>query len=291
MSEEINITRSNIIGKCDLKCMYNFLYHNSVSTAQNNSTNISVSYEKKDTPPVTYNSEKYNVSRVQIFSPSIHLYNGAKTNAEIVIEHIPQNYAVKPLYVFIPIKQSDASTNASKIMQEIISNVSNTAPSSGLSVNIGTFNLNNIVPKKPFASYMSNSGTNNIVFTLIDAISLSKSTLDTLLKVIKPFSWKPTGSGLYYNSSGPNTTTDIGDGLYISCNPTGSSEETTQVTTEKEPENPYNISNILEDPIVNAIFQIIVACLLFLIIFYIWNYSYSIVDGAQKVFGEGADSD
>jgi hypothetical protein len=291
MSEEINITSSNIIGKCDLKCMYNFLYHNSVSTARNNGTNISISYEKKDPPPVTYNSEKYNVSNVRIFSPSVHLFNGRRTNAEILISHNPENFGGKGFNVFIPIRQSDAVTNATNIFQKIISDVSNTAPSSGLSVNIGTLNLNNIVPKKPFVSYISNTGNNNIVFGLIDAIPLSKSTLDTLLNVIQPFAMRPTGSGLYYNSSGPNTTTDIGDGLYISCNPTGSSEETTQVTTEKEPENPYNISNILEDPIVNAIFQIIVACILFLIIFYIWNYSYGIVDGAQKVFGEGAESD
>ena len=84
---------------------------------------------------------------------------------------------------------------------------------------------------------------------------------------------------MFYNSSGPNSTSSsLGEGIYISCNPTGNSEETTEVTYEKN-DMAYDIGNIFEDPTFILIMQTIFACLVFILICYIWNYGYNFIDG------------
>ena len=84
---------------------------------------------------------------------------------------------------------------------------------------------------------------------------------------------------MFYNSSGPNSSsTSLGDGIYISCKPTGNSKETTEVTYKKNlPE--YDLSNILEDPNFIIFMQIFFACLVIIIICFIWNYGYNFIDG------------
>jgi hypothetical protein len=213
-----------------------------------------------------------------LFYPSAHLYNGLPAEAEFVIVHFPEKGG-PPLYVYIPIKISDQVTGATKVISEIINDVSTTAPSQGKQVNIGGFNLKQIVPKKPFINYNLN-GVNNVVFGLIDAIPISKTTMDTFKSVILPNTWKITGDvGLFYNSSGPNTTTDLGDGIYISCNPTGSSEEQVEVTYDKNEMEPLTFDTMFEDPIISTIIKLIVACAVFLVIFYAWSSLYKVIDG------------
>ena len=59
----INISSQNVYGKCDLKCVYNFKYKESVLTVKNNGVNISLSYDNSNVPPVLYNEEKYEETR------------------------------------------------------------------------------------------------------------------------------------------------------------------------------------------------------------------------------------
>jgi hypothetical protein len=58
--------------------------------------------------------------------------------------------------------------------------------------------------------------------------------LTSLSKIIKPFHLTIPESKLFFNSDGPNTKNDLAkEGIYISCNPTGDSEETTNITNNK----------------------------------------------------------
>ena len=91
----INISPQNVYGKCDLKCVYNFKYKESSLTVKNNGVNISLTYDNSNVPPVLYNQEKYNVSQIMIFSPSLHLFNNNKVEAEIIIEHTPEVWRPK----------------------------------------------------------------------------------------------------------------------------------------------------------------------------------------------------
>ena len=282
-TQSIDISKKNVSGKCDLKCAYNFQYPESNTTAKNQGVLINLSYDNSKTPPVTYNTQKYSVAQVIISSPSLHLFNGATTDAEILIIHTPVKGGPE-LFVCIPIKSSSESSDASYLLKEIIDITATNAPSQNESTNlsISGFTLDKIVPNKQYYSY-TDQGTNDwIVFGILDAIPLNSATITTLQKIIKPYPIPMIGGELFINTTGPNST-KVGDGIYISCKPTGSSNEETTVEYSKNTPS-YNFSNILDNPVTKMIFQIIVGCILFIIVFMIFNYIYQfITTGETKI--------
>jgi hypothetical protein len=279
----INISKQNISGKCDLKCAYNFKYSESNLTAKNNGVYIALTPDTEKVPPVTYNNQKYNVSEIIISSPSIHIFNGATVAAEIMIEHTPVQGG-SPLNVCIPIISSSDSSTASNLITEVIQGVSSNAPAANETSNlsINGFTLQDIVPSKPFYSYTDSNSVDFIVFDITNAIGLSSSTITTLQQIITPFPIPTPGGQLFFNSTGPNTS-NIGEGIYISCQPTGSSEEETAVTYDKNVTT-YDFTDITNNPTAKLIFQIIIGCLLFIVIFMAVSYGYSyIVNGEAKM--------
>lgn len=276
-TQNINISKQNISGKCDLKCSYNFKYSETNLTAKNYGGLIILTPDAAKIPPVTYNQQKYNVNNIILVSPSIHTFNGSTSAAELIVEHNPVQGGSQ-LDVAIPIVSSSNASTASNLITEIIQSVSSNAPASGETANlsISGFTLQNIVPNKPFYSYTStNDNSDFIVFDITNAIGLSSSTITTLQKIIKPFPITTPGNKLFFNASGPNTT-KIGEGIYISCKPTGSSSEETAVTYDKMPST-YDFSNISNNPTFKTIIQIIIGCLLFIAIFIgskLWLFLY-----------------
>jgi len=273
---DINISKSNIQGKCDLKCFYNFKYSESNITAKNNGVMISLTYDNATTPPVIYNNEKYTISTIFIVCPSIHVFNGSKAVGEIIIEHTPITGGSE-LHVAIPFTSSSESIAASNLLTEVISSVASNAPSNGEStnLNINDFTLQNIVPKKPFYSYTSNiHKVNWIVFDLLDAIPLSSSTLTTLSSIIEPFHLPTDGDELFYNSTGPNASNIGSDGIYISCQPTGSSNSTSAVMYDKNPTY-TNFGALFSNPKSALFLEILLGIIGFIIIFIGLNYVYS----------------
>ena len=270
----IDVSKKNISGKCDLKCAYNFNYQESNITTKNRGVLIYLTYDNSKTPPVTYNTQKYTVTGISISSPSLHLFNGATTDAEIIIEHVPVKGGPL-LKVGIPIKSSSESSDASYLLKEIIDATGTNAPNESESTNLSVsgFTLNKIVPNKQYYSYTDNSNDDWIVFGILEAIPLKSNTLDTLQKIIKPFPIPMTGGKLFINTAGPNST-KVGDGIYISCKPTGSSTEETGVEYSKNTTS-YNFSNISDNPVAKIIVQIIVGSILFIIIFMIFNIIYT----------------
>jgi len=281
-NQNINISRKNVQGKCDLKCAYNFKYSESNTTAKNNGVNISLTYDNTNVPPVMYNNQQYTVSNITIYCPSIHYFNGSQSASEIVIEHTPVKGG-PILYVAIPISSSSESSTASNLISEIIQGVATNAPANGEStnMNISGFTLQNIVPKKPFYSYTDLNNNDWIVFGILEAIPLNSNTLSTLGQIILPFPISTEGNSLFFNSSGPNSSGNIGDGIYISCRPTGSSEEEIAVDYSKNTSS-YDFSNMLQIPIFVLIIQIIVGILLSLIVFYFINYAYSFITTGES---------
>ena len=283
-TQNIDISPQNVSGKCDLKCAYNFKYSESNSTAKNNGVMIGLSYDNSSVPPVLYNNQKYNVTNILITCPSLHTFNGSQASAEIVIEHSPITGGGQ-LFVAIPFSSSSESSTASNLVTEIIQSVATNAPSQGNSTNLSLsdFTLQNVVPNKPFFSYTDSDKNDWIVFGMLSAIPLSSNTLTTLGQIIKPFPLQMTGNSVFFNSSGPNSSGSVGDGIYISCKPTGSSEEETAVEYSKNTPS-YDLSNMMNSPIASLIIQIIVGCILFVIVFLMFNYIYSwITTGATKL--------
>lgn len=272
-NKNINISTKNVTGKCDLKCSYAFKYSESNSTAKNNGVMINITYESNSSHSVTYNNAKYNVSTIMITSPSLHTFNNKSMPGEIVIEHVPVKGGNK-LSVCIPFASSSDSSTASNIITSIIQKVATNAPSEGHSTNLhmSNFNLQHIVPRKPFFAY-SASSTDYIVFGELEAIPINSSTIKTLQQIIKPFPMKMPSAPLFYNSKGPVSGIQIGDGLYISCKPTGSTKDETAIMYDKDGTN-VDFSNILESPTFKLIVMTIFGCILFIILFYGLNAFY-----------------
>jgi hypothetical protein len=282
-TQSIDISKKNVSGKCDLKCAYNFQYPESNTTAKNQGVMINLTYDNSKIPPVTYNTQKYTVTGIIIISPSLHLFNGVTTDAEIIIQHTPVKGGPL-LMVGIPIKSSSESSDASYLLKEIIDITGTNAPSQGESTNlsISGFTLDKIVPNKPYYSYTDNQNNDWIMFGILDAIPLNSATISILQKIIKPFPLHMIGGELFFNTSGPNST-KVGEGIYISCKPTGSSSEETEVKYSKNTPS-YDFENILDNPVTKTIFQIIIGCILFLIVFMMFNYIYQwITTGETKM--------
>ena len=245
---------------------------------------IGLSYDNSSVPPVLYNNQKYNVTNILITCPSLHTFNGSQASAEIVIEHSPVTGGGQ-LFVAIPFSSSSESSTASNLVTEIIQSVATNAPSQGNSTNLSLsdFTLQNVVPNKPFFSYTDSDKNDWIVFGMLSAIPLSSNTLTTLGQIIKPFPLQMTGNSVFFNSSGPNSSGSVGDGIYISCKPTGSSEEETAVEYSKNTPS-YDLSNMMNSPIAFLIIQIVIGCILFVIVFFMFSYIYSwITTGATKL--------
>lgn len=266
----INISSNNISGKCDLKCSYNFKYTASSSTAKNNGVLISITYDSQTVPPVIYNNEKYTVTNVEMVSPSIHIYNGKQLSGEILVYHSPV-MGGNTLTVSVPLTTSGDTSTAGNALTAVIKKMASTAPSEGdsTSFNEEAFNLQNIIPKQPFYSYVEGT-TDWIIFGAMDAIPLTSSTINTLQQIISPYALATPGDNLFYNSKGPDTGLKIGDGLYISCQPTGSSTETTVVPYDTNPTSSADTSSFFaKNSTGYKIVLSLAICILFLAVFYL----------------------
>jgi len=235
----MNISPSNIIGTCSLKCAYSFSYPTSNATAVNNGTSINVSFDPSSTPPVKYNTASYVTNEMTIFSPSVHLFNGNTVAAEIVISHNPV-LGGQPLYVCIPISGTGVTNSASPILTQIINAVSSGAPSvnESTSQGIDQFSLDTIVPNSEYYSYTTSNNISVIIYNTNYSIGITPGTLAILQKMIQPYpnptQLFPSVSGMFVNPNGPSSSGGSGDGqIYIDCQPTGVSEDETNIQGTK----------------------------------------------------------
>lgn len=282
--EGINITKSNIYNICDLKCAYSYYYQESnILIAKNNEINLSLTYENTNkSPPVEFNNAKYTVSKINIYSPSLHLYNGLTVDGELFIEHVPE-LGGPNLIVCIPMIPSGNETASTDLLTQIIDNVANNAPSKGESttIQISNFSLNHIIPKKPFLFYTGNifnTTTDFIVFPTTTPIPLTQNTLNKLKSIIQPFQIIMKGGSLFLNTKGPNSTggnKKINEDIYISCKPTGASEETSYVTQPNTNNSSSSTTNFWENPTFLQFLNYFFIFMIFIILLLGINYAFN----------------
>jgi len=282
----INISPKNVSGKCDLKCAFNFKYSESVLVVTNNGVQLSLEYEAT-APPVVYNEQKYSITNIILVSPSIHNFNGNKMPAELIAYHSPV-VGGNTLAVCVPFSKSSETSSATELITSLIEKCATSAPSEGDSTtaNIPGFSLQQIIPKSAFFTY-TNETTDWIVYGVRDAIPLSETTLTTLSQIIQPFSLDTPGEKLFYNPKGPSTGIPIGDGLYISCQPTGSSTEEIAVTYDK-PSTSYDFAGMFKGDTSQSVIGAIVIIVLFLALFYGLSVFFHYLNNSDKVGGTSA---
>ena len=249
---DFNISQDNVSGECNLKCAYSFQYSNSTCVAKNNGDSIMLSYDDSNVPPVTYNGNKYKVSGVSILATSFFLFNGKPAKGIVVISHAPV-VGGAGMNVMIPIVSGNSSMPSSNILTKIINETANLAPKSGNKsvISVENYNLNNIVPKKPFYSFNwpdPGGGTETIVYGIENAITIDADTIAKLNSIIKgeTFVLKAAWLGkIFYNPKGPNSggSSSSTDDIYIDCQPVNVSEETIQMSTENKLSMEYQMKS------------------------------------------------
>jgi len=175
----------------------------------------------------------------------------------------------------MPIQSTlSAASNTAHLFQTIVNAVENNAPNEGENtiVNVKNYNLNSLVPKKPFFSYSASvpyapclEGADYIVFTSF--LDMDRETMSTLRSIVEDSQTQvKSGPSLFYNKQGPNASLE--DEIYIDCQPVGSSEETTMVTGGSGSSGSSGGSWEPKDALKNPWFQLILIGLGFLLILF-----------------------
>lgn len=288
----IDLDVSKITGNCDLKCSYNFNYNNSSCIATNRGDYLSLSYDKSSSPPVTYNSQAYDVQEIRLYTPSLHSYLGTKTEAELIVVHT-SNTGSAPLLVCIPVKSNNTSSISSSFFKTLINTVASSAPSDGLSttVQFTKYNLTVLVPRKPFFSYSATtpyqpcSETVEIIaFDSSSALDMMPDTLTKLQSIIQPNGYDiKTGPSLFYNQNGPNRSNNSDD-IYIDCQPVGSSNEEVEIVVNTDSSG----STMTFDDLANNVYvRILLGSLLFVFLLFVIKNGLGFFKPVKDLVGGG----
>lgn len=228
----INISRTGVRDKCNNKCQYFFSYNNSKCTIKNKKTYLQLSYDRPfDKTPVTYNGQSLYVTKVMIFSPSIHTYDGRSAEAEFLIEHRGDNGI--NMITCIPIRKDEMiSSESSKMLRKIVAHANKYTQNEGESINLNLdqYNLDKFVPQSQYYSYRGtyfmypcNGDYHYTVFHKDDTfLTMSSNSLNKLKRIInRSYLSTKTGPHVYFSEKPPNSGVKPGDEIYIECKPTG----------------------------------------------------------------------
>lgn len=272
---------------CDLKCDYSFNYPNSSLNVTNRGEYLSLKTDAANNPPVTFNANKYDVTEMRIYQPSLHHYSGKKAAAELIIIHSGVS-SQGNLLVCVPIVLGSSSTSnpeSSNILDLIVSDVAKTANSKGkkTTVTIPIFSIDKLVPVKPYFSYTGtlpyspcNGEYDYVVFSKDNDAFLSITALayTSLKKVISANSYtnRKNSKGVFYNKNGPSNGTSGNGDLYMECLPTGSEGEAL-VPLVKSSEQLFNTETVKQFFINNSwIYKVLAGILIVFILVKIGSY-------------------
>lgn len=297
----LDIDRRNVSGYCDLKCTFSFKYPETNLTARNQGNYLQFTLDQTNATPVLFNNQKYTPRSFGIYAPSILKFNGNRTSAQLIINHTPQNGGAR-LAVCIPIITANSMSAATEVVTDLINRAARSVPRNGNSsnLNMSNFTLQPLVPMRPFYNYVSADNTIYIVFDYLDAITLSTATIDKFKQIITPYTDSYLNSQqisnlvgyktgeLIYNSKGP-TKGYIGDGIYISCRPTGSSVEDSPVLYDTPSSSSggytffnFDISRYNYTYFIQLFIMIITGSLLFIIIVYLISFFYGYLNSDKS---------
>jgi carbonic anhydrase len=268
----INIS-NNTSNICDLKCEYSFEYKTTDLVGSNKGDYMSFIPNAQEPPPVTFNSDKYVVSEMKLFQPSLHTFGGVKASAEIVIIHT--NVTGKgTLLVCIPVKTGTTIDNAATVLDTLVAQVAKLAPTSGSSagsISLPTFTFGQLVPEKPYYNYVGtlpykpcNGEYQYIVFPIENAIPMTSTAFKALSAIVADNSYttQKCAGTLYYNKNGP--TKEVGGDIYIDCQPTGSSGEILIADTSDTTNMFSNIGSVWDTLKNSGIISLIIGIILML---------------------------
>ena len=248
----INITTT--AAKCSTICNYQYKYSLSDCNLTNQGDYLQIKTDAKGNS-IYFNNALYNVLMTRLFQPSLHTYNGAHADAELIIEHVGGG---NNLLVCIPIKIVPSSSSSTSFFHAFLPY---TPQKKGgvASVNVSNWSLNDIVPKGPYyfyngtAPYPPCTGSYNIIaFSMSQAVEMSQSSADHLTSAIQKNTittkGKPAG-GLFINNAGTGTGASSDD-IFIDCQPvkTPGDDGTDGTDTGVTPPGPKGFDELWKSP-------------------------------------------
>lgn len=308
VNSPIDISGNRSFGRCVDKCDLTFKYNISSVNVTNRGDYLSFKYDdvSNSDAQVTFNSKKYKVTDLRIYSPSLHTYNGNQMPAEILIIHTPVDGG-NQLFVSVPVMNSNSVNAGSSMMSAVLTNSLAKAPADGNNSridNIKNFSLNAIVPKKTYYYYSGVNFLRQPCSAAVDIIcylpytaniGINTELVDKLSLSINPsnISPKPYTEGdtprLYFNEEGAKTSdTNGSDDIVISCQPYEDSAEPNETTdyvvdTDSSPLNPSEIFN-------SGWFQVIAGSFIFFLIICLLNFIFGIFQKNSESSGTSNNS-
>ena len=221
---------------CDLKCDFSYNYTTSpVLIISNKGDYLSIKLDSVQS--ITYNASTYSLNELRIYQPSLHSYNGKKTDAELIVIHT-RDTSMGSLLVCVPIVIGSSNPASLNIIDKIVSNASLMTVSTNKTTNvtIPTFSVKTLTPLTPYYSYSGtlpyppcNGKYDYIVFNKDDnaILSISNKAFASLSKIITKNAYPiRKNGGVFYNKNGPSNSTGSNSGdIYMECIPTGSDGE------------------------------------------------------------------
>ncbi len=231
----MNISSRDVSGTCDTKCAYAFSYGEGTLVLHNHGTMLTLSVEDSSNK-VSFNDRAYKVSSAMVVSPSLHRFDDELAAAELIVEHAPDRGGAS-LYVCVPLVQSYETSAAGVAMSSLVHWAADNASEEGDSFNThdSSFTLKTFVPRKPYYVYTTPAGQ-YVVFGVLDGVPMSSADVRLLRQLVSPYAGSTGASSstkVFYNATGPTAGIALGDGLYISCQPTGSTREETAVMYDR----------------------------------------------------------
>jgi hypothetical protein len=231
---------------CSQMCLYSYNYAASSScVVSNDGDRLTIIYDGGG--DVTFNSATYTPTKIRLFKPSLHKFNGTQADGEMIIEHSARAASNTGLLVCIPLISNGALSNASTILEDIILH-SPTVEDESLSLSISDFSLNHIIPTAPYYTYTGplpydkciNSATYQyVVFhpSRNGGITLSKTPMKGFGAMIsQSFVVAFKEKGIFFNATGTSKNGFSGeDQIYIQCQPAGESADEGLYRESKDP--------------------------------------------------------
>lgn len=275
----INIIPNSEVNKCVNKC--NLTYSNTIAEQQlaitNEGTYLQIMVTNTDNTAQLDNSS-YVLSELQIFSPSLHEYNGSTQIGEILMIYTSTEYSTTQLIISVAISQGNGSINDNGF-NNLMNAVSLYTPSSGQSMSyvVPELNFNTFITSNPYYTYSGNvindclTPADYIVYyPTTSSIFISNDYLTNgQINFITPYSAPiQPNTDYYYNEKGPNFAN--GDGIYMDCVPVNSSTETQMMNVASSNSassyGSYSPS-VIKNPTIMKILKFAAFCLFIIVIF------------------------
>lgn len=136
-------------------------YENSSCIVKNKGSHLQVLYDTFSKPQVSFTDDsgerqEYILDDIKIYTPSLHMYDGKKTEGELILNHYGGKENLK---ICVPLVSSTNINNENKTLKEIFRHSCSKAQCHGesVSIHIDNFNAGSFIPKSSYYYYESTS--------------------------------------------------------------------------------------------------------------------------------------